>query len=310
MSLYRKWKKYAKEASILVCALFMTLSIGCADRTPAMEQQAAEAEQTHQEPDQVQPDTLLIEVLKVGKADAIILHSGEETMIIDCGEEDDGQEVLERLKADGVQKIDVMIITHFDKDHVGGADTVVDGLPVDRVLLPAYTGAGTEYEDFLAALQRAGIEPENVTETESFTLGGASVTVEPPASYEIPAEENSSGDEEYDNDFSLITTVELGDKRLVFAGDAEKKRIREWLAGGTAQKCDFLKVPHHGVYNKALSELFEALQPAYAVICDSKKNPADERTLELLKNGGTKYFQTMNGDIKILCDGQNIEVSQ
>ena len=152
------------------------------------------------------------------------------------------------------------------------------------------------------------IEPENVTETLSFDFGGedgASVTVEPPASYEIP-----DTDDEYDNDFSLITTIDFNGKRFVFAGDIEEARIREWLAGGTVGRCDVLKVPHHGVYNDALAELFEALQPKYAIICDSKKNPADTRTLELLKKVGAECLQTMNGDIGIRCIGQNIEIHQ
>jgi beta-lactamase superfamily II metal-dependent hydrolase len=225
-------------------------------------------------------------------------------MLIDCGEEDDGQEVVDNLTEQGVQKVDVLIITHFDKDHVGGADSVVKMIPVDRVLQPAYEGTSAEYDDFLTAMEEAKITPENVTQTQTFQFGQASITVEPPASYEIP-----DGKGEYDNNFSLITTVELGAKRLVFTGDAEKKRIREWLSSGTAQPCDFLKVPHHGVYNKALPELFETLHPAYAVMCDSAKNPADDRTLELLKQCRASTYQTKDGDISIVCDGESIAVT-
>ena len=54
----------------------------------------------------------------------------------------------------------------------------------------------------------------------------------------------------------------------------------------------------------------EALQPAYAVICDSAKNPADDRTLELLKQCGASTYETKDGDISIVCDGESIEVTQ
>ena len=314
---------------ILINLLLMLLMIGCVNKQqatnqqqPANQQQAADQQQItdqqqaadqQQATDQQQPadqltDALQIQVLKVGKADAIVLQCGSETMVIDCGEEEDGQEVLDYLKSNGVQKIDTLIITHFDKDHVGGADTVVSGIPVDRLLLPAYISTGKQYKAFVAAYEAAGIEPENVTETLSFDFGGeggASVTVEPPDSYEIP-----DTDDEYDNDFSLITTIDFNGKRFVFAGDIEEARIREWLVGGTVGRCDVLKVPHHGVYNDALAELFEALQPKYAIICDSKKNPADTRTLELLKKVGAECLQTMNGDIGIRCIGQNIEIHQ
>ena len=254
-------------------------------------------------------NVLQVQVLKVGKADAIVLFCGGETMVIDCGEEEDGQEVLAYLQEEGVSKIDVLMITHFDKDHVGGADTVMEGMPVRRVILPAYTGSGTEYEDFMAVLEKAGVEPENVQEPVRFQLGDASVLVEPPASYEIPVD-NANDDEEYDNNFSLITTVEFCDQRMTFAGDIEKQRIQEWLAQGSQEPCAVLKVPHHGVYNKALEDLFGTLQPAYAIICDSKKNPADDRTLELLRQCGAECFETKDGDISVLCDSKGIEVQQ
>ena len=202
-------------------------------------------------------DILQVQVLKIGKADAILLFCGGRTMVIDCGEEEDGQEVLDSLQGKGVAEIDVLIITHFDKDHVGGADTVVEEMPVKRVLLPAYTGSGTEYADFMAALENAGLEPENLQEPVQFPLGDASVLVEPPASYEIPA-----GAQEYDNNFSLITTVEYSGQQMIFTGDIEKQRIREWLAQGEAEQktCTVLKVPHHGVYNTALEDLFRTLK--------------------------------------------------
>ena len=290
--------------TLLLCSfLSVSLIAGCASAkpsgTPTEKENADSGNQT------ISSEALQVKALKVGKADAIILTCGGSTMLIDCGEEDDGQEVVDNLTEQGVEKVDVLIITHFDKDHVGGADSVVKMMPVDRVLQPAYEGTSAEYGDFLTAMEEAGITPENVTQTQTIQLGNASVTVEPPASYEIP-----EGKGEYDNNFSLITTVELGAKRLVFAGDAEKKRIQEWLVSGTVQPCDFLKVPHHGVYNKALPELFEALQPAYAVICDSAKNPADDRTLELLKQCGASTYETKDGDISIVCDGESIAVTQ
>ena len=249
--------------------------------------------------------TLEVRFLKVGKADAIVLMCQDETMIIDCGEEDDGKEVLAYLKSRGIRKVDVLMITHFDKDHVGGADTLVEGIQVDRVLLPAYTGSGTEYTDFMEALGKAGINPENVTENLNLTLGSASILVEPPASYGIPANV-----EEYDNDFSLITTIEFDGKRLIFTGDSEKKRIREWLENGAAAECDVLKIPHHGVYNKALADLLSATKPSHTVICDSKKNPADEKTLGLIKSIGADCMQTQYGDVTILCSRDGIEIHQ
>lgn len=250
-------------------------------------------------------DLLQVEVLKVGKADAIVLMCGGQTMVIDCGEEEDGQEVLDYLEAQGEDKIDVLLITHFDKDHVGGAETVVEGIAIDRVLLPAYEGTSKKYKNFIKALEEAGITPDKVEDVQTLQLESASVTVEPPASYEMPDSE-----EEYDNNFSLITTVVFGSNRLVFTGDIEEERIEEWLASGTVQPCDVLKIPHHGSYNEELVKMVAVMKPSYAIICDSEKNPAEGKTVSMLEEIGAKCLQTKNGDISIVCDGESIEADQ
>ncbi len=250
-------------------------------------------------------EPLTVEILKVGKADAIILQCGGETMVIDAGEEEDGQEVVDHLTAQGIDRVDVLIITHFDKDHVGGADTVAEALEIGRVLIPDYTATSTEYLNFLAALERKGIRAERLTENVTLQLGSAEVLVEPPTEYWV-----NDGGEEVDNDCSLITTVVHGSMRLVFTGDIEKERILQWLETGNAVDCDFLKVPHHGIYNTALEDLFRALLPEYAAICSSKKNPADTEVVEMLKNLGADVLETQNGDITVISNGTALEIHQ
>ena len=250
-------------------------------------------------------DPLTVTILKVGKADAIILQCQDETMIIDTGEEDDGLEVTEFLSKRNITYVDTLIITHFDKDHVGGADTVVESVDVGQVLLPDYEGADVDYVDFIDALSRKNITPTRLDEPIEFTLGEAQVLVEPPISYEIP-----EGAAEFDNNFSLITTVTHGDNKLLFTGDAEKRLIRDWLANGSAGQCDFLKVPHHGIYTTALDELLDVVQPKYAAICSSAKHPADDETLEALKGRGVDVLETRNGKITVISDGINLELHQ
>lgn len=243
--------------------------------------------------------------LKVGKADAIAIQTGEDTLVIDTGEEEDGEELVFYLKNQGISQVDTLLITHYDQDHVGGADTLIESMDVGRVLVPDYEGTSTEYQDFMIALEEKGMTAERLKKTEEFELGSATVLVEPSASCEI-----KNGEAEVDNNFSIITTVIHGKNRLLFTGDAEKQRIRQWLKKGQAENCDFLKVPHHGVYNTALQELFEAVTPEYAVICSSNKNPADPQTIELLKKYTPHVFQTKDGNITLISDGKSLEMKQ
>ena len=247
---------------------------------------------------------LTVTFLDAGKADAIFLKSGGGFLVIDTGERDDGYDLCRALRKQGASSVDVLIITHFDRDHVGGAATLCDQFPVGRVLLPDYEGDSAEYRDFTASMAQRGIVPERLRESVSFSFGSCDVLVEPPTDYA------GAGEDDNDNNFSLITTVCHGSLRLVFAGDAEKARIREWLGGESAQACDFLKLPHHGVYNGALKDLLRRLDPRVAVICDSDKNPAEEKTLSLLEKHGAQVYETRNGTVTLLSDGRTLTVTQ
>ena len=248
-------------------------------------------------------DVLKVSLLKVGKADAIVFEYGSFTMVIDAGEEDDGQEVVDFLQKRNIADVDVLIITHYDQDHVGGADFLVESVPVKQVILPHYESDHIEYLDFMKALEKEQIKPLYLDEPYTFTERNMTVLIEPPKSYEMifPGE--------YDNNFSLITTVTHKDNRLVFTGDIEKQRIREWLAEGQ-QPCDFLKIPHHGVYNRAMEELINTLKPKYAAICSSAKHTADTAVIELIKKVTPEVRETKDGKITVISDGTNIEVNQ
>lgn len=250
-------------------------------------------------------ETLKVTLLKIGKADAIIVQCEAQTMVIDTGEDDDGAELVSFLKSRGCTEIDTLIITHFDKDHVGGADTLVESIEIRQVLLPDYQGTSAEYQEFIDALTERNIVPQRLTASLEFALGSASVLVEPSSSYIA-----ESDADDVDNDFSLITTVIHGENRLLFTGDAEEQRLREWLSGESAQGCDFIKMPHHGKYDEALETLLEAVNPEYAAICSSAKNPVDQETLELLEQHQILTLQTKDGNITVLSDGKQIEIAQ
>lgn len=248
-------------------------------------------------------DCMTVTALKVGKADAIIIQCDGKTMVLDTGEDDDGEEIIEFLEESGTAAIDCMIITHFDKDHVGGADQVIEALDVGEIYVPAYTGEDTEYDEFASAMADKGIAARDVSEKVELTLGGASVTVDPPASYEVAPDAV-----DYDNDLSLIVTITHAGNRMIFMGDAESARTREWLASGAATECDVLKMPHHGDYNASTDELLDACRPNCAIICDSQKNPAESGLLDALDERGISVYETANGDITVISDSSGVKI--
>lgn len=249
-------------------------------------------------------ERLTVTAFSIGKADALLLQEGDTAVLVDTGEEGDGTFLLEELKKRGIGQLDLLMVTHFDKDHVGSASFLMENLDVDVVMMPDYEGDRPEYTAFLESL--AGHpDVRRLTEPLQFNIGALEWIVYPA---EDPAEiQDTEG--EYDNDMSLVASVAYGERKFLLTGDIEKTRIRQMLDTDTDWKHDWIKMPHHGRYQKALKELMDAVQPSMAVICCSEKNPAEEKTLEMLEERKIQVWDTSEYSVVTVCDGMNISVN-
>ena len=256
----------------------------------------------------VEDEKLIVKVLKTGKSDAIFVRSGDKTMMIDVGKIKDAEKIVQFLHNENITTLDTIIITHFDKDHVGAAGMIVEEFNVGQVLVPDYEGLIPEYADFMNSMTAAQITPRHVSEQMNITLGNATVHIDPPINYDVNIIADAVDD--YDNTLSLMTTITCGEKRFLFAADADRRRLNEWMENNDPQDIDFLKVPHHGSFNASLDALLAATTPEYAAITCSKKNPADDVTIETLQKHGVNVYQTRDGQITVITDGKNIKVIQ
>ena len=239
-------------------------------------------------------------ILRSGKADAIVLKTQNHTVVIDTGEKNDGDEIIEYLKINGISEIDYLIITHYDKDHIGGAPELMAGIKINEVIVPSYEGNNTEYTAFTTALSSLNVTPTRLTANMSFTLDDVLFEL-------YPAQKSQYNEE--DNDYSIVTSVTHGKNTFLYAGDCETERLSE-LPDQMEMSHTFLKVPHHGVYCSGMDEFIKSVSPQYAVITDSAKKPADAETLSILEAAGATVFSTQNGTVTALSDGANITVTQ
>ena len=95
---------------------------------------------------------LCLHLFSFGKADAFLLLTEEGAVLIDTGESGQGKEILSFLEERGISELDTLIVTHFDKDHVGGAAKVLKGIPVRRVLQSNCPRDSKEYNKYVSAL--------------------------------------------------------------------------------------------------------------------------------------------------------------
>ncbi|MBQ1531410.1 MAG: MBL fold metallo-hydrolase [Solobacterium sp.] len=245
-------------------------------------------------------DQLFVTFFNAGKADAILLYTDESAVLIDTGLDGFAPYILSTLNSLNIKTLDTLILTHFDKDHIGSADEILESIEVRRVLLSDCPKDSNEYDDLISALKAAGIESEIVFGDEQicFTLDGIQYTVDGP-----DADDYDSDDS---NNSSLIITVQYGQTSFLLMGDAQNDRIREFLSANSTSY-DVLKVPYHGNYQKQLKNLIPSVQPEYAVITCSASEGGEDKTLELLDKYDAQVFLTYQGNVNIVSDGKNIE---
>ena len=238
-------------------------------------------------------------VLKAGQADAIFMQTENHSIILDCGEKDDGDELTELLQEKGISNVDYIFITHFDKDHVGGFPEVMDNVTASNILVPDYEGNNDEYEEYLKTVSNKGLQITSLTEDTNFILDDVLFEVS------VPKKQSYA---EGDNDFSLVISVTHGENAFLFTGDAEADRLTEVLSE-FGRQYDFLKVPHHGKANNNTKRFITTVKPTYSIICDSDKNPAEDETISILEFVESEIYSTRNGNISVLSDGKEIKIT-
>lgn len=244
---------------------------------------------------------LKIYYFNAGKADSCIIYNDDFAVLIDTGEKELGSEILTYLEANNIKKIDYLIITHFDKDHVGGASYVLNEIQVDNVIQSNYPKESKVYTKYLNALSDKGITPVTLREDMSFNFGDVYFNIN------APIEEVYSNNES--NNSSLIVSMKYKNNSFLFMGDAENLRIEEYLDNNNASY-DFLKVPYHGHYQTSLDDLLDVVKPKYSVITSSDDELEDNTSLELLKSIDCDTYLTRNGSILITSNGKTINIKQ
>lgn len=240
--------------------------------------------------------------LDCGKADAFVLFTDNHTIIIDCGESDDGKKITKLLSSRGIDTIDYMILSHYDKDHIGGVEKVIKKVTVNKIYETFIPKLENEvYDSFVTAVTNSGIDTVKVTSKEILEVDGIVFTIYPP--------ENSSYSIDESNNSSLCVTIQNGENSFLFAGDAQDARLAELIADNLGS-FDFLKCPYHGHFQTNLPAFIEMVQPKYTVITCSEKNPVDQMTLDEFAKYSTEVYQMQNGDVTIKSDSKNITCVQ
>ena len=246
-------------------------------------------------------DTVRVTFYGLDKADAalITLPDGRR-ILIDAGKNKDGKRLAERFEEEGIEELDVLIVTHFDKDHVGGADQILKAVNVLRVIMPSYEKDSGQYKDFLKELEKsADTQVDIMGAEERLDLPFSDVSI-----YVTSAHKTFYGEDE-SNDFSLAVRLRYGNTRFLFPGDAEQARQAELLAEGDVA-CDVLKLPHHGRLHDTSSRFIQAASPVIAFVPEGENDPAAPALLSLLETVRAQVYSSLDGDVTVVSDGKTV----
>lgn len=246
---------------------------------------------------------LTLTVFDVGKADAMVVQTEHSVTVIDTGNKGDGKKIEKFLEKQGIDTINTLIITHFDKDHVGGAARLANRLKIETVYVPNYQSASEEYLSFAEKAKET-----NLTITQ-MPMHSEQVWRADDAAFTLYAPNESFYGNNEENDFSLCLLLQHGKNTFLFAGDAEDARQKEIMSLNIG-KVTFLKYPYHGNYLPTTEAFLDVFSPEMTVICCSKKEFAADSTVETLEKRGIETYYTNNGDLTVISDGKTLNCTQ
>jgi competence protein ComEC len=240
--------------------------------------------------------------LDVGQGDSILVRTPQGVNILWDG--GPGSACLRSLEELGINRLDLVILSHPHSDHLRGLATLLRTIPAQRVLIGPGP-MGEEESAFLAELAAEGISCQQVAEGFQVRAGPTELTfLSPPAT---GAESWST------NDQSLVGRLRFGETTLLLPGDIEVTG-REYLEHtGNDLQATVLKIPHHGSATGLDRAFLESVQPSWAVISVGEGNPyglPSSATLALLEEEGVPTFLTsQRGTVLLESDGHLVTIS-
>ena len=250
--------------------------------------------------------TFSIQFIDVGQGDSALVECDGHYMLIDGGDTNAGQKVYDALEEKGIQKLDILAISHLHADHIGGLTKALTY--ASSIGITISNSTYSEKETFRKFEHELGINGSKITVPapgDKFELGSATVEV-----VDVSAEEAND---------SLVLLISYGDTKFLFAGDIEdaaQERIAEKYQNDKDEpyKIDLIKMPHHGSYTGTLYRFVRTFMPDYAIISVGAGNTyghPHQETMDLLdsKTWKPKVYRTdLNGDIIVRSNGKELSV--
>ena len=243
-----------------------------------------------------------VHFIDVGCGDSILITNNSNNILIDTGNEFLRSKSLEYLKDNNIDKLDILMLTHSDKDHIGSAVDIIKEISVGKIIVPK--GFKEKYDekelvyDILQISKDMKIEIEEITAYQTFNFCDCNIEILSPM-------------QEYDNsnDNSIVSKLTYKEVSFMLTGDIVKAED-DIVKSYKDIECDVLKVAHHGSRYSSSQEFIRAVNPKYAVISvgDNSYGLPSYEIIDLLEQNNIKVYRTdISGTVVFYTDGKNIK---
>lgn len=237
--------------------------------------------------------------LDVGQGESVILTSGGETALVDCGSsnsyKDPGGLAADTLHSMGVRELSAVVVTHYHADHTNGLYEVLRRIPVQTVYLPDIEDEYGVRERLVSLAKEKGAQVTYVTKETTDTLGDTVLTIYPPV--------QSGGDL---NELGLTALASAGDFDLLITGDMSGSTEKKLVETYALPDIEVLVVSHHGSRYSSNIRFLKSVTPEAAVISVGDNNyghPSEETLQRLLAVGADIWRTDQQGTIRITVNG-------
>lgn len=233
-------------------------------------------------------------VLDVGQGQSVVLASGGACALVDCGSanswKNPGETAARQLAAMGRKRLDYLLLTHYDWDHVSGVTGLLARMEVDTLLVPEEEDDAGLQSTVLSAAEAHGVRVAFITEEERLAFGKGVLTIFPPLG------------EAGDNERGLTILASAGENDFLITGDMDAATEAKLLETYDLPDIEALAAGHHGSKYATSQALLEALRPETACISVGSNpygHPTEETLLRLARQGCDVYRTDLHGTVHL-----------
>ncbi|TQR26746.1 MBL fold metallo-hydrolase [Lysinibacillus sphaericus] len=243
-----------------------------------------------------------VHFIDVGQGDSIFIESPNgKTMLVDGGVKGAGQKVISYLKELGVNKLDIVVATHPDADHIGGLIPVLNSIDIGQFYDSGKVHTSQTFEEMLTLIDTKNI-PYNVPKTGDSIAFDADINVKV-----LNANEHATDN----NDASIVLKVTYGNVSFLLTADAGIALEKEMMQNDV--KATILKAGHHGSNTSSSAEFIQKVHPEVTILSYGEGNKYGHphaEVVERLQALGSKIYATAEaGTVIVSTDGVNYDVN-